>query len=119
LMSSLSDRRRHLRLVEPAHSDPLTSWRSFKRNTLLYARWFLETGELPAGTHFVIAERLAPFVAAVNAAGPEIRAQLLAEVPPIPTPAPIPQRQWASQSTAVAPDPTQTHYSRGSASQPR
>ena len=78
LMSSIKDRRRtRLRTVDPAGvvdpGDP-EAWRSFKPNTLTCARWFLETGELPAGTHFVIVERLAGWCAGVNAAGPEVRA---------------------------------------------
>src|SRR6516165_1824079 len=72
--------------------DPLTAWREFKPNTQLYARLWLETDELPASCHFVIAERLAPWIAAVTAAGPEMRGALLAVVPPISIRDPEPTR---------------------------
>ena len=61
-------------------------------NTQLYARLWLETGNLPASCHFVIAERLAPWIAAVAAAGPEMRDALLAVVPPISIRDPEPTR---------------------------
>jgi hypothetical protein len=77
--------------------DPMTAWREFKPNTQLYARLWLETGELPASCHFVIAERLAPFIAAVTAR-PELRDELLATVPPIPTREPEPPRHWIMPS---------------------
>ena len=54
-------------------------------------------GELPATCHHVIAERLARFTAAVTAY-PELRDELLAIVPPIPTREPEPPRHWIMPS---------------------
>ena len=93
-MTSTPKTRRGLRLVETPAVDPMTAWREFKPNTQLYARLWLETGELPASCHFVIAERLAPWIAAVTAAGPEMRNALLEVVPPIPMTEPAPTRTW-------------------------
>ena len=91
----MAGRTRHaLRLVTEPAVDPLTAWREFKPNTLLYARLWLETGELPASCHFVIAERLAPWIAAVTAAGRDMRNALLDVVPPIPMTEPVPTRTW-------------------------
>src|SRR6516225_5738655 len=74
--------------------DPMKVWRAFKPKTLLYARLWLETGELPVSCHFVIRERLEPWIAAVIAGGPELRDALVAAVPPIPPRAPVPTRGW-------------------------
>src|SRR6516162_9297319 len=93
-MTSTPKPRRALRLVEMPAVDPMTAWREFKPNTLLYARLWLETGELPTSCHFVIAERLAPWIAAVTAAGREMRNALLEVVPPIPMAEPAPTRTW-------------------------
>jgi hypothetical protein len=115
-MSSLTDRRQSIlgrrrtadpatkpkrvrapRLTKPAVTvdpgDP-QAWKEFKPNTLAYARLWLETGELPAETHFVIRERLAPWIAAVQAGGEDLRATLLAVVPPIEPRVPLPTRDW-------------------------
>jgi hypothetical protein len=51
-------------------------------------------GELPPTCHFVMVEKLAPWIAAVTAGGPEIRAALLDVVPPIPIREPEPARAW-------------------------
>jgi len=74
--------------------DPVQLWRRFKRNTLLYARLWLETGELPESCHFTTRERLEPWIAAVTAGSPEVREALLAVVPPIPPREPEPTRDW-------------------------
>jgi hypothetical protein len=74
--------------------DPTEAWRTFKPNTLLYARLFLEKGELPKGCHFVIRERLEPWIAAVIGGRPEMRDALLAVVPPIPPREPEQTRDW-------------------------
>lgn len=74
--------------------DPMEAWRAFKPNTLMWARMWLETGELPPTCHFVIVEKLSPWIAAVSAGGPEMRDALLAVVPPIPTREPEPTRTW-------------------------
>ena len=82
------------RLAEPP-LDPMEAWRAFKPNSLIWARWWLENGgELPASCHHVIVDRLAPFIAAVKAGGLALRDELLAVVPPIPTPEPAPTRNW-------------------------
>jgi hypothetical protein len=81
------------RLAEPT-VDPMEAWRAFKQNTLMWARVWLETGELPPTCHFVMVEKLAPWIAAVIANGPEIRAALLSVVPPIPPREPAPTRDW-------------------------
>jgi hypothetical protein len=81
------------RLAEPT-VDPMEAWRAFKQNTLMWARVWLETGELPPTCHFVMVEKLAPWIAAVTAGGPEIRAALLNVVPPIPPREPEPKRAW-------------------------
>ena len=74
--------------------DPTVAWHTFGPNTRIWARWWLENGaELPASCHHVITERLAPFIAAVIQGGPELRAALLAVVPPIPIREPEP-RAW-------------------------
>jgi hypothetical protein len=78
--------------------NPVEAWKSFRPNTLLYARLFLETGELPEGCHFVIRERLEPWIAAVAAGGPELRDALLAVVPPIPVSEPEKPREWRMPS---------------------
>jgi hypothetical protein len=73
--------------------DPIEAWRAFKPNGLLWARWWLENGgELPASCHHVIAQRLQPWIEAVNAGG--LRDALLDVVPPIPTIEPKPTRAW-------------------------
>jgi hypothetical protein len=78
--------------------DPLTAWRSFKPNSLLYARIWLETGSLPDTCHFVIRACIEPWIAAVTAAGSEVRTQLLAEIPPIQISEPTPEHHWAMPS---------------------
>ena len=103
-MTSTPKTRRGLRLVETPAVDPMTAWREFKPNTQLYARLWLETGELPASCHFVIAERLAPWIAAVTAAGPEMRNALLEVVPPIPIREQAPTRTWIMPSKTYAAD---------------
>jgi len=93
-MPSKPKPRHTLRLVEAPGIGPLTAWRDLKPNSLLWLRWFLENGgALPASCHFVIAERLQPFIAAVTAR-PELRDELLATVLPIPTREPEPPRHW-------------------------
>jgi len=84
-----------LATVDGINCDPLVAWQDFRSNTLLWARWWLENGgELPASCHHVIVDRLAPFIAAVKAGGLALRDELLAVVPPIPTPEPAPTRNW-------------------------
>jgi hypothetical protein len=119
-MSSLNDRRqsilgrrrnadqismpKRVRAPRPAKTvtvdpgDP-QAWKEFKPNTLAYARLWLETGELPAETHFIIRERLAPWIAAVQAGGDELRADLLAVVPAVEPRVPLPSREWIMPST--------------------
>jgi len=82
--------------------DPVQLWRRFKRNTLLYARLWLETGELPESCHFTIRERLEPWIAAVTAGSPEVREALLAVVPPIPPREPEPTRDWIMAAIGFA-----------------
>lgn len=97
-MPSKPKPRHTLRLVEAPGIGPLTAWRDLKPNSLLWLRWFLENGgALPASCHFVIAERLQPFIAAVTAR-PELRDELLATVLPIPTREPEPPRHWIMPS---------------------
>jgi hypothetical protein len=79
------------------------AWRGFKPNTLAYARLYLETGELPAETHFIIRERLAPWIAAVQVGGDELRAELLAVVPAIEPRVPLPSRDWIMPKRAHEP----------------
>jgi hypothetical protein len=87
-------KQRTLRLVEERALDPLTAWRSYKTNTLLWARWWLENGgALPASCHFIIREHLAPSITAVTAR-PELRDELLAVVPQIPVREPPSTRNW-------------------------
>jgi hypothetical protein len=75
------------------------AWRTFKPNTLLHARLWLETGELPAECHFLIRERLAPWIAAVEAGTPELRETLLATIPVLEPRIPEPSRAWAMPSS--------------------
>ena len=101
-MPSKPKPRHTLRLVEAPGIGPLTAWRDLKPNSLLWLRWFLENGgALPASCHFVIAERLQPFIAAVTAR-PELRDELLATVLPIPTREPEPPRHWIMPSIGKA-----------------
>jgi hypothetical protein len=99
-MSSLNDRRRaaikpkHVRAASPGAPVDPQAWHTFKPNTLAYARLWLETGELPAETHFMILERLAPWIAAVQAGGEDLREELLAIVPAIEPRLPLPTRTW-------------------------
>jgi hypothetical protein len=75
--------------------DPMKVWREFRPNTLLWARWWLANGgELPASCHRTIADRLALWKRAVTEGDPEMRASLLAVVPPIPPREPEPARAW-------------------------
>jgi hypothetical protein len=115
-MSSLNDRRQSIlgrrRTADPATKpkrvrpprpakpavtvdpgDP-QAWKEFKPNTLAYARLWLETGELPGQVHFVIRERLAPWIAAVQAGGEDLRSTLLAVVPATEPRVPLPTRAW-------------------------
>ena len=78
-------------VVSAAPGDP-EAWRAFKPNPLLYARHWLETGELPADCHFLIRERLAAWFVAVEAGGPDLRASLLAVIPKIEPRMPEPSR---------------------------
>ena len=83
--------------------DPTVAWHKFGPNTLLWARWWLENGaELPASCHHVITERLAPFISAVIQGGPELRAALLAVVPPIPPREPEPRARVLARGAAHA-----------------
>jgi hypothetical protein len=123
-MSSLTDRRQSIlgrrrtadpatkpkrvrapRLTKPAVTvdpgDP-QAWKEFKPNTLAYARLWLETGELPAETHFVIRERLAPWIAAVQVGGEDLRAALLVVVPKIEPRVPVPARDWIMSAIGKA-----------------
>ena len=78
-----------------AQLDPMEGWRAFGPNSLLWTRWWLENGgNLPASCHHVLAEKLAPWIAAVAAGGPGVREALLAVVPQIPMRAPEPPRTW-------------------------
>jgi hypothetical protein len=85
--------------LAPLTLNPLKTWRTFGQNTLLWARWWLENGgELPASCHPFITDRLAPWIAAVVAGGPETRAALLDAVAPIRSPAAEPTRTWIMSS---------------------
>src|SRR5215471_4340199 len=95
--------------------DPMEAWRAFKPNSLIWARWWLENGGgLPTSCHHVIADRLAPWIAAVIAGGPEMLDALLAVVPPFPPNEPAPTRSWImpavgkaySTELDLAPEPT-------------
>ena len=81
-----------------APGDP-QAWQGFKPNTLAYARLWLETGELPAETHFIIRERLVPWIAAVQAGGKDLRSALLAVIPAIEPRVPLPIRDWIMPSS--------------------
>jgi hypothetical protein len=97
---------RTARAAKPAFTvdpgDP-QAWRGFKPNTLAYARLWLQTGALPAETHFVIRERLAPWIAAVQVGGDELRAELLAVVLAIEPRVPLPSRDWIMPKRAHEP----------------
>jgi hypothetical protein len=126
-MSSLNDRRQSIlgrrrtvdpttkpkrvrapRLTKPAVTvnpgDP-QAWKEFKPNTLAYARLWLKTGELPDEIHFVIRERLAPWIAVVQAGGDDLRATLLAVVPAIEPRVPVPTREWIMPTRNYSPEP--------------
>jgi hypothetical protein len=62
--------------------DPVAEFFAFRRNTRLYAEFWLRTGARHPDEHFRISKRLDPWVGRVEGAGPEVRAKLLAEIPP-------------------------------------
>jgi hypothetical protein len=77
---------------------------------LASARLWLETDALPETCHFVVRERLASWIAAVEAGGPEIRAALLAVIPPIEPRLPVPVRGWimpSGKGVRAEPDPAE------------
>ena len=67
------------RVPNPRQS-PLDAFRALKPNSRKHAEFFLKNGRLHSGVHFVIRERLADFIRRVEAAGPAIRAEPLAEL---------------------------------------
>jgi len=97
---------RALHLVKQISSvDLREAWRSFRPNTLLWARWWLENGgELPEICHFMIRERLEPWIAAVEAGGKDLRKELLAVVPAIAPRVPLPARTWIMPTKTYATD---------------
>jgi hypothetical protein len=62
--------------------DPVAEFLAFKTNTRVHAAYWLRAGELHPEVHFVIRERLEDFIRRVQAGGPEVRAKLLAAIPP-------------------------------------
>ena len=58
----------------------LDAFHELKPNSRKHAEFFLMNGRLHSEVHFVIRERLADFIRRVEAAGPAIRAELLAEL---------------------------------------
>ena len=87
--------------MNPPGSDLLTAFLSLAKNTQLWARSWLENrGELPAACHHIIAEKLSGWRAAVTEGGPELRAALLAAVPPIPPREPELPRAWTLPAAA-------------------
>lgn len=62
--------------------DPVAEFLAFKRNARAHAAYWLRHGELHPEVHFVIRDRLEDFIRRVQAAGPGVRAKLLAAIPP-------------------------------------
>jgi hypothetical protein len=62
--------------------DPIAEFHGLKVNTRAHAAYWLRHGQLHPEIHFVIRERLEGFIRRVAEASPEVRAALLAEIPP-------------------------------------
>jgi hypothetical protein len=79
-VSNLEDRLAQ-RLVDRPH--PLmAAFRAFPRNARRHAEFWLREGYLHPEAHFLITERLAPWIDRVGAAGADLRTILMAELAP-------------------------------------
>jgi hypothetical protein len=62
--------------------DPVEEFHSLKPNTRAHALFWLRHGAFHPEIHHVIRDRLEDFIRRVQEADPQIRAKLLAEIPP-------------------------------------
>ena len=60
--------------------EPVDEFHSFGTNSRAHAEFFLRNGRLHPEAHHIIQARLANWVRRLEAAGPEVREELLAEI---------------------------------------